>query len=253
MIAFLREVSARLDQCELMHVTRCAIDVERARWQHAEYARILGELGVERVWVPPLPAQPDGVFVEDTAVLLPELAAIARPGAVSRLPEVESIAAALAQYRPVERIGGVGTLEGGDVLRVDRALFVGRSQRTTAAGIAALAQIVESLGYEVRPIEISDCMHLKTACTFVPPHFLIVNAAWVQPAAFGSFTVIHVDETEPFAANTLTLAGTTLVSASCPKTERRLQAAGIGTRAIDISEFERAEGGLTCLSLVLAR
>ena len=251
MIAFLREVSPRLEGCELMHVARRPIDLKLARTQHAQYAKVLGELGVTVEFVPALSEQPDGVFVEDTAVLLPELALIGRPGAASRVPEVETIAAVLAHYPPVHRIGGDATLDGGDVLPIGRTLFVGRSGRTNAGGIAALAKIVEPFGYVVHAVEIDGCMHLKTACTFVPPHFLVTNTSWVQPTAFGDLSVIPVDESDPFSANTLTLAGTTLVSASCPRTELRLREAGIATRRVEISEFEKAEGGLTCLSLML--
>ena len=251
MIAFLREVSPRLDRCELMHVARRPIDLALARAQHAQYAKALEDLGVNVEFVPALSEQPDGVFIEDTAVVLPEVALIGRPGAGSRIPEVETAAAVLAHYRPVQRLGEPGTLDGGDVLQIGRTLFVGQSGRTNADGIVALAEIVEPLGYDVRAVEISGCMHLKTACTFVPPHFLVANTSWVQSTAFGDLIVIGVDDSEPFAANTLTLAGTTLVSASCPMTETRLREAGIATLRMEISEFEKAEGGLTCLSLIL--
>ncbi len=251
MIALLREVSPRLDRCELTHLTRTRISVPLARKQHAAFVKVLKELGVEPEFVPALPDQPDSVFVEDTALLLPEVALVARLGAASRSREVDGVVPVLAQYRPVQRIGGSGTLDGGDVLRIGHTLFVGQSARTNEDGIGMLKEIVEPFGYEVRTVEIRDCAHLKTACTFVPPRFLIVNPTWVQPALFDNLTIIPVDETEPFAANTLTIRGTTLVSGSCPKTEKRLREAGITTLSVDVSEFEKAEGGLTCLCLVL--
>ncbi len=147
------------------------------------------------------------------------------------------------------RIVEPASLDGGDVLRIGRMLFVGLSSRTNREGAAALGEIVETHGYEVRPVEVRECLHLKTACTFVPPHFLVVNPAWVDAKAFGDFRVVAVDETEPFAANTLTVGGTTLVSAAYPKTERRLRDAGIMTRRVDVSEFHKAEAGLSCLAL----
>lgn len=251
MIALLREISPHLDRCELTHLPRQPINVERARKQHAAFAATLRELNVSVEFLPPLPDQPDGTFVEDTAVLLPEISVIARPGAPSRLPEIETIATALDPYRPVQRIADDGRLDGGDVLRIGRPLFVASTRRTTPEGIFSLREIVEPFGYEVRTVEIRGCLHLKTACTFIPPHFLVANPAWVNPAAFGNLILIAVDDSEPFGANTLTVAGTTLVSASFPKTERRLREAGITTRPVEISELEKAEAGVTCLTLVL--
>lgn len=249
MIAFLREVSPNLSRCELTHLPRTPIDLETARRQHAAFGEILRELGVIVEMARPLPDQPDGVFIEDAAVLLPEVAIIARPGAVSRLPEAESIIPPVAKHRPIQRITTPATLDGGDVLRIGRTLFVGASKRTNAEGVDDLKAIVDPFGYEVRTVEVRDCLHLKSAATHVPPNFLVANPAWVDVSLFGNLVVIPVDEKEPGAANTLTLDHTTLVSASFPKTDARLRTAGIKTRAVDISEFEKAEGGLTCLAL----
>jgi dimethylargininase len=251
MIAFLREVSPQLARCELTHVTRGAIDCDKARTQHAKFAETLREIGAAVELVPPLPQQPDGVFVEDAAVVLPEVAVTARLSKEARRAEIESVVRVLGQHRPLQGIVAPGTLEGGDVLRVGRRFYVAESSRTNAEGIAQFTGIVQPLGYDVRTVAIRDCLHLKTACTFVPPRTMVLNPAWVDPSAFSEFTVIPVDEKEPFAANTLTVGQTTLVSASHPKTEKRLRNAGIATRRIDISEFEKAEGGLTCLSLIL--
>ncbi len=251
MIAFVREVSPQLDRCELTHVSRSPIDLKLARKQHAKFTTELTELGVRIEPLAALAEHPDGVFVEDGAVILPEVGVLARPGAASRHPEIESIAPTLARHRPVMRIVSPASLDGGDVLRIGRTLFVGVSGRTNSEGATALAEIVEVHGYKVRPVEVRGCLHLKTACTFVPPHFLVVNPAWVDAKAFGDFRVIAVDDAEPFAANTLTIGGTTLVSAAFPKTDRRLRDAGIMTRRIDVSEFHKAEAGLSCLALLV--
>ena len=249
MIAFVRDVSPLLDRCELTHVSRTSIDLKLARKQHAKFAAELKELGVQVEQLPALPDHPDGVFVEDGAVVLPELAVLARPGATSRQPEVESIATTLARHRPVVRVAAPAALEGGDVLRIGRTLFVGISGRTNREGASALGEIVEAHGYEVRPVEVSGCLHLKTACTFIPPHFLVVNSAWIDAKAFGDLRVLTVDETEPFGANTLTIGGTTLVSTAFPQTDRRLRDAGIMTRSVEVGEFHKAEAGLSCLAL----
>ncbi len=252
MLAFVREVSPRLAQCELTHLTRAPIDAARAARQHREYTRALSALGCRLEWLPPLPAQPDGVFVEDTAVLLPEIAVITRPGVPSRRDETAGVAAALGALRPLQHICAPGCLEGGDVLHIGRTLYVGASARSDAAGIAQLAAALESCGYRVQSVALRGCLHLKSAVTFIAPDTLLVNPAWVDPAVFGVATVIAVAESEPYAANTLTVAGTTLVSAAYPDTARRLAAAGVRTLTLDVSELHKAEAALTCMSLLAA-
>ena len=250
MIALLREVSPHLAECELSYLGRVPLDVERARGQHARYAAQLAALGLGLEWLEPLPAHADGVFVEDTALVLPEVAVIARPGIASRREEVRSTAAGLAAHRPLARIRAPGTLEGGDVLRIGRTLYVGNSGRSNREGIAQLGALLGPLGYRVRAVPLRDCLHLKSAATFIPPDILVVNPAWVEPGAFEACTVVEVAEDEAFAANTLTLGGVTLLSAAYPETERRLQRAGIATRALDVSELQKAEAALTCMSIV---
>ena len=251
MIAFLREVSPRLAACELSFLERMPIDVERARVQHAHYAAELGALGCSIEWLAPLPASADAVFVEDTAVVLPEVAVITRPGVASRRGEIESVAASLAPHRPLRRVVAPGTLEGGDVVRIGRNLYVGVSGRSNAAGIEQLRLALASFGYRVEGVAMRDCLHLKSACTFIAPEVLLVNPAWVDPRLFDARTVIEVDAGEAFAANTLTVQGVTLMSAAFPCTERRLRDAGITTRALDVSELQKAEAALTCMSLML--
>jgi len=251
MIALLREVSPRLAECELSFMSRAPIDIEGAREQHARYAAQLVALGLSLEWLEPLPAHADGVFVEDTAVVLPEVAVITRPGIASRRDEVTSTAAGLTAHRPLARITAPGTLEGGDVLRIGRTLYVGNSGRSNHEGIAQLAASLATFGYRVRAVPMRDCLHLKSAATFVPPDILLANPAWVEPGAFDARTVVEVAEGEAFAANTLTVGGVTLLSAAFPETERRLQQAGVATRALDVSELQKAEAALTCMSLIL--
>jgi dimethylargininase len=251
MLALVREVSPSLAQCELTHLARVAIDVGRAQQQHREYTRMLQALGCSLEWLPPLPEQADAVFVEDTAVVLPELAVVTRPGVASRQGETPTVAAALARHLPVVSVAAPGCLDGGDVLRIGRELYVGASARSNAAGVAQLAAALEPHGYRVRAVDMQGCLHLKSACSFIAPDLLLVNPAWIDAALFGSLTVISVDEREPYAANTLSVSGTTLVSAAFPHTQRRLQAAGVATRAVDVSELQKAESALTCMSLLL--
>ncbi len=251
MLAFVREVAPALARCELSFLPRVAIDIERAREQHAEYVAALTALGCRIEWLPPLPDHPDGVFVEDTAVIVPGLAAITRPGVPSRRAEVASVARALSGHLTVQELDEPACLEGGDVLRIGRVLHVGASGRTNAAGIAQLAAVLHPRGYRVQGVAMRDCLHMKSACTFIPPDTLLVNPAWVDPAEFGAARVIAVDPREAFGANTLTVSGVTLVSRGYPRTEERLAAAGIRTRALDVSELHKAEAALTCLSLLI--
>lgn len=251
MIAFLREVSPRLAECELSYLARAPIEVERAREQHARYAAELAALGTSLEWLEPLPRHADGVFVEDTAVVLPEVAVITRPGVASRREEVTSTAAGLSAHRPLARITAPATLEGGDVLRIGRTLYVGTSGRSNGEGIAQLAAALAAFGYSVRAVPMRDCLHLKSAATFIPPDILLANPAWVDPRGFDVGTVVEVAAGEAFAANSLTVAGVTLLSSAFQQTERRLQRVGVTTRSLDVSELQKAEAALTCLSLIL--
>ena len=249
--ALVRAPADALARCELSYVERAPIDLALARQQHDAYVRVLAELGASIEWLPNLPEQPDGVFVEDAAVVVGEVAVLTRPGVESRRGEVPSVAAALAAHRPTVTIAAPGTLEGGDVLRIGRALFVGTSARSNAAGVAQLAAALAPFGYTVRAVAMHDCLHLKSAATFIPPDLLLVNPRWVDPSEFAVPRVIEVAPGEAFGANTLTLAGTTLVSADFPNTRSRLEAAGVRTRALRVSELHKAEAALSCLSILL--
>ena len=248
MLAFVRELSPLLERCELSYIGRAPIDAQRARRQHQGYVSELSAHGCELRWLPPLPGHADGVFVEDTAVVLPELTVITRPGATSRRAEVDSVAATLAGHTPLVPVRDPGTLEGGDVLRIGRRLYVGISGRTNAAGLAQLAAALAPFDYTVQGVPLRGCLHLKSAVTFIPPDTLLVNPEWVDAALFEVGHIVQV--AEPFGANTLTVGGVTLVSADYPATQERLRAAGIAARALEVSELHKAEAALTCMSLI---
>lgn len=250
-IALLRDVSPRLADCVLTHLPRTSIDPGLAAVQHRAYADALATLGATVEWLPPLPEAPDGVFVEDTALVLDEVAVIAQPGVESRRTETASVAAALAAYRPLLGLGPSATLEGGDVVVAGRTVYVGRSGRTNRAGIDELRCLLAPFDYEVIGVELTGCLHLKSACTFVPPAFLVVNPRWVAPMAFSGLTAIAVDPDEPSAANTITIGDVTLVGAAYPRTARRLREHGIVTGDVDLSELAKAEGALTCSSVIV--
>lgn len=250
-VAVTRGVSPQMGRCELTHVERRSIDVDRAMRQHQGYERCLESLGCSVVRAAPAPERPDSVFVEDTAVVLDGLAMIARPGAPSRRGETAGVADVLRRYRPLRALQAPATLDGGDVLRVGRKLFVGLTARTNAAGVEQLTAIAEPLGYHVARVPVLGCLHLKTAVTEVADGVLLANPQWVDPARFPDCEVLRVDPKEPFAANGLRI-GTTLVYPSAyPRTRRRVEAAGVTVAPIDLDELAKAEGAVTCCSLIV--
>lgn len=249
-IALTRAVSPNIAQCELSYIGRQPIDADRAAAQHREYERCLASHGCAVIPIPPAPELPDGVFVEDCAVVLEELAIITRPGAESRQAETGSVAAALEFYRRVRAIEPPAIIDGGDVLRVGRKIYVGRSKRTSDDGIMQLRWHVHELGFRVVPVEFKGCLHLKSAVTQIDDNTLLLNPDWVAPEQFDDYDILDVDPTEPHAANALRVGDALLYSASHPATRRILESRGYKVDAIDLSELEKAEAGVTCCSLV---
>ena len=245
-----RAVSPRIAECELTHLARAPIDAERAVAQHRQYENLLAELGCELHRLPAEPALPDAVFVEDTAIVLDDLAVITRPGAESRRAETISVARALKQYRKLFYIEPPGTLDGGDVLPVGKALYVGLSERSSPEGIEQLRRFLMPFGYSVTAVEMRDCLHLKSAVTQIDGNTLLINRAWTDARAFDSFGLINVTSSEPFAANALLVGKTVIYPGAFPKTRARLETQGIQLRAVDVSELAKAEGGVTCCSLI---
>ena len=249
-LAFTRDVDPALAECELSFVDRAPIDIALAHRQHAAYRDALASLGCEVRVLPAAPGHPDSVFVEDTALVLDELAVITRPGAASRRGEVESVAEALQDFRPLRRIEAPGTIDGGDVMRVGRTLYVGRSARSNTDAMAQLQTLAAPHGYRVEPVDIRGCLHLKSAVTCIAERTLLVQPAWIDRASFPGFEIIEVDADEEHAANTLRI-GDAIVYPDCfPRTRERLERAGVRVVAVDVSELQKAEGAVTCCSLV---
>jgi len=247
--AFTRAVSPRLGECALTHLDRTAINVARAIEQHAAYEEALRDANVEVVRLPELSGHPDAVFVEDTALLLGEHAVITRPGAPSRADETESTATGLAPHFTVHRLPG-GVLDGGDVLRIGGRLYVGQSSRTDSAGTRALADLVAPLGYEVVPVALGRCLHLKTAATYAGEGVVLVNPDWVDAALLEGARPLPVEADEPFAANVVRAGERLIMAAGSPKTAASLRRHGFTVVEIDLSELQKAEAGGTCMSLI---
>lgn len=249
-MAITREVSPALGDCELSYVPREAIDVARAGAQHRDYQRVLEELGCRLLILPAEAELPDSVFVEDVAIVLDEVAVLTRPGALSRRAEVASVAEVLRRYRSVLAIDAPGTLDGGDVLRVGRTLYVGESARSNAEGIAQLRKQLAGHGYAVLGVPTRGCLHLKSAVTQLGNDTLLLQPEWVDRDRFTDFRVIEVDPAEPHAANVLRIGDALVMPASFPRTRQRLLDAGFHVTAVDVSELQKAEGAVTCCSLV---
>jgi len=250
-LAITRDISPAIARCELTHLARQPIDVDRARAQHGEYERCLRALGCAIHHLPAALDLPDSVFVEDCAVVLDEMAVVARPGAASRRSETAAVEEALRAFRPVGRIEPPGTLDGGDVLRVGRTLLVGVSSRTNAEAIAQLREMAGAFGYSVASIEVRGCLHLKSAVTEVAAGTLLVNRAWIPEEPVRGFDCIEIDPGEPFAANALRIGDDLVYGAAFPRTRGRLEACGIRVHVVDVSELAKAEGAVTCCSLIV--
>lgn len=248
--AITRQVSPSIGRCELTHLERKPIDTARAAEQHRSYEQCLADLGVYVVSLPAEPGLPDSVFVEDAAVVLDEIAVITRPGAPSRRPETRSVAEALRPYRKLCFMEGPGCIDGGDVLRIRKTLHVGLSGRSDTDGIAEMKNLVEPFGYTVRGINVAGCLHLKSAATLVAPDTLLVNGHWVDVRDFAGMRIIEIDPAEPYAANALYVAGSVIYPAAFAATRERLEREGIRVVTVDASELAKAEGAVTCCSLV---
>jgi dimethylargininase len=252
MIALTHVPSPNLQACERTYVPHAAIDHARALAQHAEYCRVLRECGAEVKTLDVSPELADSVFIEDTAIVLDEVAIMCSMGAASRRQEPSRIEPILRNYRDVVRIEWPATIDGGDVLRIGRKLLVGQSCRTNSAGITALAEIARPLGHVVEAIPVRSCLHLKTACTALPDGRLLVNPAWIDECALQDYQQIPVKTEEPWGANVALLGSKVLIAAGHRRTADLVEGLGFLARRIDLSEFAKAEGGVTCLSLLIS-
>ncbi len=253
MLALTHLPSPHLDAGLRTHVGRVPVDFGLALRQHAGYCDLLRACGVEVRTLEVNRDFPDGTFIEDTAVVLDEVAVLTPMGTAARRGEPAGIEPELRKYREVHRIEPPACLEGGDVLRVGRTILVGESSRTDAAGFAALEGIAGRYGYRVVPVPLRECLHLKTACTALPDGRLLVNPAWLDTAALRGFELVPVPVEEPWAAGTLPVAGKVCLAAEHVTTAGMLRRLGFDVRATPLSEFAKAEGCVTCLSLLIDR
>jgi len=249
-VAITREVSPAIGDCELTHLERTPIDVDVARAQHAAYEAALAHLGCRIERLPAEPDLPDSVFVEDAAVVLDDVAILTRPGAESRRGERPTIERALAPYRDVVAIEAPGIVDGGDVLVTGRDVWIGLTTRSDRHAIEQFQDAVANHGYRVHAIEVTGCLHLKSAVTVAGDDLLLANPNRVDVDRFDGQRCIAVDPTEPDGANVVRIGGSVLAAAAFPQTAERLADAGLDVHLVDASELARAEGALTCCSLL---
>jgi dimethylargininase len=250
LVALTRKPSSRLQSGERTHIGREAIDSSRALIQHDVYRATLSLCGLDVHRLDDAEAFPDGVFVEDTAVVVDELAVITRPGAESRRPEVSGIELALRAYRMTERIHAPATIDGGDVVVVGTTILVGRSQRTNEQGIRAVAAITRRFGYRVVPVRMRGCLHLKSGCTALPDGRLLLNRDWIEVQDLAGFGLLDVARDESYGGDVAIADDTVIAATMFPKTTAILEQEGFAVRVVDVSEFAKAEGGVTCMSLI---
>jgi len=249
-MAITREVSASITDCELSFHPRQPIDLAKAIAQHKAYQDCLAELGVRIVSLPAEPELPDAVFVEDPVVVVDEVAVISIMGAPSRRPEARTLTDALSRYRPLKFLREPATLDGGDVVRIGRRVFAGLSQRTNREGVAQLRDLLQAFDYEVQPVEVRGCLHLKSAYSYIGNDTVLINRAWIDAERFRGFELLDVPDEEPAAANALLVNDVVIIPGSFPKTRALLEQRGFCVRTIDLSELQKAEAGVTCTSLI---
>jgi dimethylargininase len=230
LIALTRGVSDAISRCELTHVARKPIDL-----------------------VPPAHDLPDAVFVEDTAVVVKEVAIATRPGAMARRPEVRGVSDVLGRYREVLPIEAPATIDGGDVLVAGKRVFIGRTGRTNSVAILKMREILEPIGYTVDGVDVTGCLHLKSAVTALADDRLLLNRAWIgreTEKIFRDFDLVEIDPDEPYAANIVRAGGALIYPSAFPRTRATLERLGLDVTAVDVGELAKAEGAVTCCSLI---
>lgn len=250
-IALTHKPSVELARCELTCIERQPLDFQRAVQQHDRYCDLLREAGATVRTLDVNGDFPDSVFVEDTAVALDEIVVLTTMGSAIRRRELSAMELEIAKDRPVVRMPLPGRLDGGDVLRIGRTFYVGVSSRTDEAGIDAFRQIVREHGHEVVPVAVTGCLHLKTACTALDDVTVLLNPHWVDSEPLRRFNKVAVSTAEPWAANALRLPRWLCMASAFPRTLECVRGLGHEVREVDISEFSKAEAGLTCMSLLL--
>ncbi len=247
MRALVRRPSSNFTNALSEHPEVTSINFQKARQQHAAYCEALQTAGLAVEILEPLDAFPDSVFIEDNAVILNGRAVLCSMKEASRQGEVSFLADALQSRLPVLRLQAPVFVDGGDILQTEDTLFVGQSQRTSAEAIEALQPLTSK---QVVPVRVKNGLHLKTSVSTLGKGLLVINPSHVETEPFRELEWIEVDKEETYAANCLAVGENVILPAGFQKLEQRIQAHGFSTFPIEMSEFQKADGGVTCLSLI---
>ena len=249
-IAFVRKPGFSFARAISSHPGKHIIDIERACFQHHSYVSALKETGIDVITLPALEDCPDAPFVEDTIVVFDHVAVACRNKERSRRGEGKSIHAEIKKYRRLEILPQSVTLDGGDVLNTKEILFIGISGRTNLQAVDALAQFARK---PVVPIKVTFGLHLKTVATYLGKNILVLDSPSLKTNALGEFKCIETGESDRYAANCLTIGDTVLISAGSKNLAKKIRKEGFKTLELDVSEFEKVNGGLTCLSVIFKK
>lgn len=249
--AIVRGISATFRDAIVQHAAAAPIDVARARSQHAQYVAALRGAGLLVTELPPLDAHPDACFVEDCALVAGDTALITRSGAPTRVGEAESIARALAATHRVARTSSPATIDGGDCLRVGKTWFIGRSTRTNAEGAERVREVFGPLGYAVVEVPVRGFLHLKCVASPIDEGTAMVAEGSVDLGLFRGVETVTVPRAEAYAANAVVVNGTAIIAAGYPSTRAALERRGLGIVELALSEIAKADGSLTCMSILL--
>jgi dimethylargininase len=248
--AIVRGVPNTYDQCIKPPATEGAIHVELARQQHVQYCETLRQVGLTLIPIDPDEGFPDCCFVEDTAFVIGEMAIISNMGAKSRIGEEIEVEKTLSMFKEVYKIDPPGTIEGGDVLRIKEKIYIGLSPRTNRFAIQPVNNVVSEYGYHVIPVEIEHTLHLKSACTYLGNDVIVMSPGRFDEEIFAEYKKIVIPKTEAHGANCLSMNGKVLIQEGYPSTRKLIEDEGFETVEIEVSEFRKAGGRLTCLSII---
>ena len=246
--AVVRPVPDSFDRCVRTNVEE--IDVALARSQHAGYCRALQKLGLKLVWVEGDNVLPDSCFVEDTAVVFGDEAIICNLKIESRVQEVVEVAKVLRKIKEMHYIRPPATIDGGDVLNIGNKVFVGLSARTNLPAIRQLRRFLENSNFQIVPVKIRNVLHLKSACTYLGNNYVILSRGHFDRDILRSYNKIVTPKGEEYAADCLAINGTVLMAKGYPKTKKLVEKEGFRVEELEISEFRKGEGALTCLSII---
>ncbi len=246
--AVVRPVPDSYDRCVRTNVEN--IDVALARRQHAEYCTALQKLGLELIWIKGDNTLSDSCFVEDTAMVFAEKAVICNMSVESRVKEVVEVAKVLEELKETYYIKPPATIDGGDVLKIEDKAFVGLTTRTNLHAIQQLRSILENSHVGVVPVELHSILHLKSACTYLGDNYVILSKGYFNADLLRDFKRIVVPDGEEYAADCLAVNGTVLMAKGYPKTRKLVEKEGFSVKELDVSEFRKGDGALTCLSII---